>query len=120
MLARFTTTIFLGAFLLFQIQPLIARYILPWFGGGPSVWTACMLFFQCLLVGGYAYAHVLSRLPQRKQVIIHVILILLALPFLPIIPDNSWKVSISGDPTLRIVLLLTCTCLLYTSDAADE
>jgi len=50
-----------GAFLLFQVQPLIAKYILPWFGGGSGVWTVCMLFFQALLVGGYAYAHLTTR-----------------------------------------------------------
>ena len=49
--------IFWGALLLFLVQPLIARFILPWFGGGPAVWTTCMLFFQVLLLGGYAYAH---------------------------------------------------------------
>src|SRR6476659_4955951 len=54
----YALTIFLGAFLLFQVQPLIAKYILPWFGGGPGVWTACMLFFQLALLAGYAYAHV--------------------------------------------------------------
>ena len=50
-------TIFLGAFLLFQVQPIMGRFILPWFGGGPGVWTACLLFFQTVLLGGYLYAH---------------------------------------------------------------
>ena len=67
-MAAYALTIFTGAFLLFQVQPLIAKYILPWFGGGPGVWTACMLFFQVLLLGGYAYAHFLSsRLKPRTQ-----------------------------------------------------
>ena len=57
----FALTIFTGAFLLFQVQPLIGKFILPWFGGSPGVWTTCMLFFQVLLLGGYAYAHALSR-----------------------------------------------------------
>ena len=57
----YALTIFTGAFLLFQVQPLIGKYILPWFGGGPGVWTTCMLFFQVLLLGGYAYAHFISR-----------------------------------------------------------
>lgn len=107
--SRFAATIFLGAFLLFQVQPLIARYILPWFGGGPSVWTACMLFFQCLLVGGYAYAHWLSSVPLRKQVIVHLGLLLIALLLLPIVPGNRWKPDAADDPTLRIILLLICT-----------
>lgn len=68
-----------------------------------------MLFFQCLLVGGYAYAHALSRLSPRKQVIVHLALLLLALPFLPVIPGNEWKLDMTGDPTLRIVFLLACT-----------
>src|ERR1700683_3334531 len=53
----FPVTIFLSAFLLFQLQPMMGRYILPWFGGGPAVWTGCLLFFQTCLLAGYAYAH---------------------------------------------------------------
>ena len=52
----YAATIFLSAFLLFAVQPLMSKYILPWFGGGPGVWTACMLFFQCVLLVGYSYA----------------------------------------------------------------
>ena len=58
----YALTIFLGSFLLFQIQPIIGRMILPAFGGGAGVWTACLLFFQAVLLGGYGYAHLLSRL----------------------------------------------------------
>ena len=71
----FAVTIFWGAFLLFLVQPLIGKYILPWFGGTPGVWTTCLLFFQCLLLGGYAYAHLLTRLPMRKQAIVHMVLL---------------------------------------------
>jgi hypothetical protein len=56
----FAITVFTSAFLLFQVQPLLAKFILPWFGGTPAVWTMCMLVFQLLLFGGYAYAHLLS------------------------------------------------------------
>src|SRR6476620_10565596 len=56
----FGLTIFLSAFLLFWVQLLLGKYILPWFGGAPAVWTTCMLFFQVLLLGGYIYAHVLN------------------------------------------------------------
>jgi hypothetical protein len=56
----YALAIFLSAFLLFQVEPIIARYILPWFGGTPAVWTTCMLFFQVFLLGGYAYAHFLA------------------------------------------------------------
>src|SRR5512142_2672463 len=67
----FGATIAISAFLLFQIEPMISKYILPWFGGGPAVWTAAMLFFQLLLLGGYAYAHLLSRLSLTRQGMIH-------------------------------------------------
>ena len=106
----FALTIFTGAFLLFQVQPLIGKYILPWFGGGPGVWTTCLLFFQTLLLGGYAYAHFSStRLKPRGQVILHGVLLALSLAVLPITPSESWKTSIDGDPNLRILLLLMVT-----------
>jgi SAM-dependent methyltransferase len=103
----FASTIFAGAFLLFLVQPLIGKYILPWFGGGPGVWTTCMLFFQVLLVGGYGYAHFTSsRLRPRTQVVVHLILLAAALALLPIIPSDSWKPGGERDPTLQILLLL--------------
>ena len=103
----FGFTIFLGAFLLFQVQPLVARHILPWYGGGPGVWTACMLFFQVSLLIGYAYAHVVSaRLTVRRQVIVHAGLLALALPLLSVSPDPSWKPTGGESPTLGILLLL--------------
>ena len=69
----FAAAIFLSAFLLFQVQPLIGRFLLPWFGGTPEVWTTCMLFFQVFLLAGYAYAHWLSGLRNpRLQTIIHI------------------------------------------------
>ncbi|MFT6617861.1 MAG: hypothetical protein ACJASX_000748, partial [Limisphaerales bacterium] len=75
----FALTIFIGAFLLFQVQPLIGKYILPWFGGSPAVWTTCMLFFQVLLLGGYAYAHWLSSwVKPQKQAALHILLLLAA------------------------------------------
>src|ERR1700739_815254 len=76
----FAATILLSAFLLFQVQPLIAKLILPWFGGTAAVWTSCMLFFQMALLGGYAYAHWLNDQTGRRQTMIH--LGLLALSFL--------------------------------------
>jgi hypothetical protein len=88
----------LSAFLLFQVQPLISKFILPWFGGSPGVWTTCMLFFQIVLFGGYAYAHALTRLPVRKQALIHGCLILAALFCLPISPADSWKPTGEEDP----------------------
>ena len=102
----FALTIFVSAFLLFQVQPLIGKYILPWFGGAPSVWTTCMLFFQVALFGGYAYAHYLIRLSPWKQAIIHVGLLLLAAVSLPISPDPIWQPTGGEEPVLRITLLL--------------
>ena len=103
----YALTIFIGAFLLFQVQPLIGKYILPWFGGTPSVWTICMLFFQMLLLGGYAYAHFTSRwLKIRTQVILYLALLVAAVALLPITPSDSWKPGGSEDPTLRILSLL--------------
>ncbi len=103
----YALTIFTGAFLLFLVQPLIGKYILPWFGGGTGVWTTCILFFQLLLLGGYAYAHFTTRwLRPRAQVILHLILLGAALSLLPITPGDSWKPNQSGDPTLRILGLL--------------
>src|SRR6266404_2357890 len=80
----FGLTIFLSAFLLFWVQLLLGKYILPWFGGTPAVWTTCMLFFQVLLLGGYIYAHVLnsSGLSSRTQVYLHCALLLTSLVWL--------------------------------------
>lgn len=104
----FAACIFWGAFLLFQIEPLIGKFILPWFGGSPAVWTTCMLFFQVLLLAGYAYAHLsLDRLPAARQSQLHLLLLLLALATLPITPSTNWKPEIGQDPSLTILLLLS-------------
>jgi hypothetical protein len=109
-MAAYALTIFTGAFLLFQVQPLIGKYILPWFGGGPGVWTTCMLFFQVLLLGGYAYAHFTSRwLKPRAQAILHLVLLAAALALLPITPGDSWKPHGAGNPTLQILALLAAS-----------
>ncbi len=106
----FAPAIFLGAFLLFLVQPLIGKYILPWFGGGPGVWTVCLLFFQVLLVGGYAYAHLSSKLLRpRAQAVLHLLLLAAALVLLPIIPAESWKPRDATHPTVRILCLLLAT-----------
>lgn len=82
-LTAFAVATFLGAFLLFLVQPMIARFLLPWFGGGAAVWTTCMLFFQVVLLAGYAYAHGgVSRLSPRSQAMVHVALLAAAAAFL--------------------------------------
>ncbi len=106
----YAATIFLSAFLLFQAQPLIAKFILPWFGGSAAVWSAALLFFQLVLLAGYLYAHCLIRyLKPSQQVWTHGSLLILSLATLPIVPSAMWKPSGGGDPTLRILLLLGAT-----------
>jgi hypothetical protein len=103
----YALTVFLSSFLLFQIQPLIGRYILPWFGGGPAVWTTCMLFFQMALLAGYAYAHGTTRITTKRQSLLHVVLLLVALLMLPINPAAElWKPAPGDAPIANILLLL--------------
>ena len=100
----------LSSFLLFLVQPLIARLILPWFGGGAAVWTTCMLFFQSLLLAGYAYAHASNaRLAPRPQAILHIALLAAAAATLPIAPSDYWKPQGDGEPISAILLLLVVT-----------
>lgn len=99
----------LGAFLLFQVQPVISKFILPWFGGSPGVWTTCMLFFQLVLFGGYSYAHVLSRRKPLTQAWVHVALLLLAALVLPIVPGAGLKPAGAANPSWQILLLLAAT-----------
>src|SRR6266545_1811392 len=84
----YALTILVSAFLLFQVQPVIAKIILPWFGGSAAVWTTCMLFFQTVLVLGYLYSHAVV---------------------LPILPNVAWKPSPTDEPTMRILGLLAVT-----------
>lgn len=99
--------IFLSAYLLFQVQPLISKSILPWFGGTPSVWTTCMLFFQLLLFAGYLYAHLVStKLIPAMQLLVHMLLMGLALAA-SVLPPDSWKPTGAENPILQIVLTLS-------------
>jgi len=111
-LFRYAATIFLSAFLLFQVQPLISKYILPWFGGIPTVWTMCMLFFQVVLLAGYSYAHGLNTwLSRRKQIVVHLVLLgVAALVLLFVMPPSGrWKPQGGDDPTWRILALLAAS-----------
>ena len=86
-------------FLLFQVQPLISRFILPWFGGGPAVWTTCLLFFQTVLFAGYAYAHASEHyLRPRARTVVHLTLIVAALLTLPITPSDGGSRRIAVIP----------------------
>ena len=112
----FSVSIFLSAFLLFQIQPMIGKFILPWFGGTPAVWSTLMLFFQVFLTSGYAYAYwLIGRFEKQRQTIIHIsltaisIVILVLLSFIwtsPITPDSAWKPDDVTSPILDIFKLL--------------
>ncbi len=111
----FVITTFLSAFLLFQVQPLISRYILPWFGGTPAVWSTSMLFFQMLLLAGYAYAHRIA-LGRKNRLILHLtllatsslVLFWLAISWgAPLLPDISWKPPNASLPFIRIITILT-------------
>lgn len=104
----FVAAMFLGAFLLFQIQPLIGKFILPWYGGTPGVWTTCLLFFQVMLLAGYCYAHlVVLRLKAAAQAVLHVSLLAATLLLLPITPDERWSVVVEDNPAWQILLVLT-------------
>jgi SAM-dependent methyltransferase len=106
--ALFSATVFLSAFLLFWIEPLIAKLILPWFGGSAAVWSTCLVFYQCALLLGYLYADVSSRrLPPARQSYLHIALLLLSLAFLPIGANASWRPHEASDPAWRILALLT-------------
>ena len=102
--------IFVSAFLIFLVQPLIAKQILPWFGGSAAVWATCLLFFQTALLAGYAYAHALTQwLSLRRQVFVHAALLLLACVTMPILVDAYWRPTGQEEPISRILLLLGAT-----------
>ena len=116
----FGGAIFLSAFLLFGVQPLLSKAILPWFGGSSAVWTTCMLFFQLVLFSGYAYSHLLvARLPENRQWATHLVVLAVGAAWLmagvfgdalaPVLPAASWKPSAGADPTWRVVLMLALT-----------
>jgi len=106
----FALTIFVSAFLLFLIQPIIAKQILPWFGGTASVWSTCLVFFQIALLAGYLYSDWLIRkLRVGQQAALHLCLVAVALLLLPIVPDAGWKPDGDEQPSLRILLMLAAT-----------
>ena len=102
--------IFSSAFLLFQVQPLITKMILPWFGGVAAVWTVCLVFFQVVLLLGYFYAHVLtSRVQPAMQGRVHAALLAVSLLALPILPRASFKPTGPEAPAWHILVLLAAT-----------
>jgi hypothetical protein len=105
----YAATIFLSSFLLFLVQPIIAKQILPWFGGSAAVWTTCLVFFQAVLLGGYAYADLTTRLGPRRQAMLHVGLLVVSLACMPILASTGWKPQGDEEPVGRILLLLLAT-----------
>jgi len=102
----FSTTIFLSASLLFFVQPLFTKIVLPHVGGAPAVWTTAMLFFQTVLIGGYLYAHLSTRhLPVRLQIALHLMLWALALIFLPLAVAEGWRYDPSQSTAGQTLLL---------------
>ena len=103
-------TIFLGGTLLFAVEPMIAKMILPWFGGSAEVWIVCLLFFQAALLAGYLYAHLLTtRLDARWQLRVHLSLLVVSLLFLPVIPAERWKPAGGEEPLPFILGVLAST-----------
>ncbi len=108
LIAVYGVTIFASALLLFLVQPIISRVILPWFGGTPAVWTTAMLFFQTLLFAGYAYAHLSVRLLKPAwQLGLQLVLLAAAAITLRFVPSAAWKPADGADPVIRILLLLS-------------
>lgn len=109
-MSLYALTIALSAFLLFLIQPIIARQILPWFGGSAAVWTTCMVFFQLLLLFGYTYADwITRRLPLKRQVLIHTTLLVVSLAWLPLAVPEALKPVDASQPVGRILAMLATT-----------
>ncbi|WNG59299.1 ferrichrome ABC transporter permease [Archangium gephyra] len=116
---RYAVTLFLSAFLLFGVQPLAGKYSLPWFGGTPAVWTTCMLFFQAMLLGGYAYSYASVRwLAPKRQARVHLALLGITVVVLlgravlvgsPVAPGLEWRPAADGISTTRLLAMLAAT-----------
>ncbi len=105
--ALFALTLFVSAFLLFLIQLMVGKLVLPLFGGAPAVWGACLVFFQAALLAGYAYAHASTAwLGARKQAVPHVVLLLAAAFVLPVAVSRAWAATGAADPVPWLLLTL--------------
>lgn len=108
MVYLFAATIFLSALLLFWIQLVMAKMLLPRLGGTPAVWNTCMLFFQILLLAGYSYVVLItSRIGVRKQAILHGVILLLSCLYLPLaLAGNTGSISETSNPALWLFVYL--------------
>jgi hypothetical protein len=106
--ALFPLAIFASAFLIFLVQPMVGKHILPWFGGSPGVWNLCLAFYQSTLFLGYAYAHFLiKKVPARQQFWVHISVIACAFSVLPVLPGVEWKPAGLDAPSWRIISMLS-------------
>jgi hypothetical protein len=103
----FVLAILGSAFLIFLVQPMVGKRILPWFGGTPAVWMVCLAFYQTSLFLGYAYAHLLIRFAAPAvQLLIHLLLVGGALLLLPVLPGESWRPNGIEQPIEDILVML--------------
>ena len=106
MLLVFALTLFVSAFLLFLVEPMVGKMITPLLGGTPAVWNTCMVFFQASLLAGYAYAHAATTwLGARKQAVLHLLVLLVPLAFFPLAVDSSRALG-DREPVLTVLLIL--------------
>ena len=104
--AAYAGVLFLSAFLLFFIQPIAGKALLPWFGGAPAVWTTCLFFFQALLLAGYACAHLIARMRRTWQPAVYLALVALTMIQIPIAISDRWRPQGTEIPTPRILAIL--------------
>ncbi len=103
----YVITSFISAVLLFQVEPLIGKSLLPWFGGNPSVWTTCLMFFQAMMLGGYAYAHlVITKLGPRAQVVVHLAVLTAGFAFARVLPTEDWMPTGQEQPLAHLLTVL--------------
>lgn len=108
-MALYALTVLVSSFLLFLVQPIIAKQIVPWFGGSAGVWTTCLAFFQLVLLAGYGYSDLIQRYRPRAQSILHGLLLLASVIALPIVASEGLKPAGDEDPFFRILGLLAVT-----------
>jgi spermidine synthase len=108
----FAATSFASAFLIFLVEPVVAKRILPWFGGAPAVWSVCIAFYQVTLFAGYGYAHLLTRWSVQRQLAVHALVVGAAMIALPVVPGDTWKPDGTSDPSAAILATLLANVAL--------
>src|SRR5579871_3358369 len=107
MLLVFALTLFASASLLFLLEPMVGKMILPLLGGTPAVWNTCMVFFQAILLAGYAYAHATTAwLGPRKQAVLHLAVLAIPLFFFPLGVNRALLASGVENPVFPLLLIL--------------